>query len=352
VQPKAVGAGKLNMSIHFVSGGYSPGNSPIHRLQARTKLLLMAWIVVWLVISHRFFWHFTPAMVVLALSFGGLLLAGISLRTIWQRMWLITLLLLLSAIPILFSTGLDNRRFYAIGPFLTTYGFVDSFLLATGCLLLVLLIASRVPQWRAVYRVVRRLRFLSVLLFLADLLAYWLLSDKPARMPLPIGPFVITYGGVWTLQTVYVMLLALFALSLLMTMTTSPVALIEGLLLLLAPLRKLKLPVDDFALMSLLALRFIPTLLEEMEQLIKAQTARGADLAHGSLAERMQSLIMLFTPLLQGIFRRADELATALEARGYESEGQQTILHETNFGAVDYTVISVVMVVTVAALFF
>jgi energy-coupling factor transport system permease protein len=332
-------------------GVYYPGDSLVHRLQARTKLLLMAWIVVWLVVAHRFFWHFAPTMVVLGFSFGGLLLAGISPRTIWRRMWLITLLLLLGAIPILFSTEVDSRKLYPIGPFLTTYGFVNTTLLVIGSILIILLIASRIPQLQVVYTIVRRGRGLIVLLLLVDLFALWLLYDKPARMPLLIGPFIITYGGVWTLQTFYVMLLALFALSLLVTMTTSPVAMIEGLTILLAPLRKLKLPVDDFALMSLLALRFIPTLLEEMEQLTKAQTARGADLTHGSLAERMQSLIMLFTPMLQGTFRRAAELATALEARGYVSEGRQTILHETKFSRIDYTVMGVVVVVSVASVF-
>lgn len=332
-------------------GVYYPGDSPIHRLQARTKLLLIAWFVIWLVVAHRFFWHFAPSVVVLGFSFGGLLLAGISPRTIWQRMWLITVLLLLGAIPTLFSTEVDKRKLYPIGPFLTTYGFVNTTLLTIGGALIVLLVASRVPQLQVVRSVLRRLRGLIVLILLADLFALWLLGDKSASMPLPIGPFIITYGGVWTLQTFFVMLLALYAFSLLLTMTTSPVALIEGLTMLLAPLRKLKLPVDDFALMALLALRFIPTLLEEVEQLIKAQTARGADLTHGSLGERMQSLTMLFTPMLQGIFRRAAELATALEARGYVSEGRQTMFHETKFGRVDYTVVGVVVVVSVASLF-
>jgi energy-coupling factor transport system permease protein len=291
-------------------------------------------------------------VVVLGFSFGGLLLAGISPRTIWQRMWLITLLLLLGAIPTLFSTEIDKRPLYPIGPFLTTYGFVNMLLFTIGAVLIVLLVASRIPQLRVVLSIIRRVRVLVVLLLLADLLTLWLLYDKPASMSLPIGPFIITYGGVWILQTFFVMLIALFAFSLLVTMTTSPVALIEGLTMLLAPLRKLKLPVDDFALMSLLALRFIPTLLEEMEQLTKAQTARGADLTHGTIAERVQSLTMLFTPMIQGTFRRAAELATALEARGYVSDGRQTMLHETKFGRVDYTVIAVVVVVTVASLFF
>jgi energy-coupling factor transport system permease protein len=339
------------MLSKFALGVYYPGYSPIHRLQARTKLILIAWFVIWLVVAHRFFWHFGPSVVVLGFSFGGLLLAGISPRTIWQRMWLISLLLLLGAIPTLFSTEVDKRKLYPIGPFLTTYGFVNTLLFTIGAVLIVLLVASRIPQLQAVLPVLRRMRVLIVLLLLVDLFTLWLLYDKPASMPLPIGPFIITYGGVWTLQTFFVMLLALYAFSLLLTMTTSPVALIEGLTMLLAPLRKLKLPVDDFALMSLLALRFIPTLLEEVEQLIKAQTARGADLTHGSLAERLQSLTMLFTPMLQGIFRRAAELATALEARGYASEGRQTMLHETKFGRVDYTVIAVVVIVSVASLF-
>ena len=339
------------MLSKFALGVYYPGDSPIHRLQARTKLILMAWFVIWLVIAHRFFWHFAPSVVVLGFSFGGLLLASVSPRTIWQRMWFIALLLLLGAIPILFSTSIDKRKLYPIGPFLTTYGFVNTLLFTIGAVLIVLLVASRIPQLHVVHSVLRRVRVLIVLLLLADLLTLWLLYDKPAHIPLPIGPFIITYGGFWTFQTFLVMLLALYAFSLLVTMTTSPVALIEGLTMLLAPLRKLKLPVDDFALMSLLALRFIPTLLEEVEQLTKAQTARGADLTHGTLAERVQSLTMLFTPMLQGTFRRAAELATALEARGYVSEGRQTMLHETKFGRVDYTVIGVVVIVTVASLF-
>src|SRR5207302_1357686 len=124
----------------------------------------------------------------------------------------------------------------------------------------------------------------------------------------------------------------------LVTMTTSPVKLVEGMTMLMAPLRRLKLPVDDFALMVLISLRFVPTLLEEVEQLIKAQTSRGADLTSGTLRERLQSLPMLFLPLMRGVFRRASELATALEARGYEVQGHQTLLHESTFSMLDYLV--------------
>jgi energy-coupling factor transport system permease protein len=122
------------------------------------------------------------------------------------------------------------------------------------------------------------------------------------------------------------------------------------LTLLLAPLRRLRLPVNDFALMALLALRFIPTLLEEVEQLVKAQMARGADLSHGTIRERLQSLTALFVPLMQGTLRRATELATALEARGYQVEGRQTPLHEKALGVVDYVVLGVVVLGMVGAL--
>jgi len=116
-------------------------------------------------------------------------------------------------------------------------------------------------------------------------------------------------------------------------------------------MRWLKLPVDDFALMTLIALRFIPTLIEEVEQLIKAQTARGADYTHGTIRERSQSLLALFIPLLQDVLRRASDLATALESRGYEVGSRQTRLHEKRLGAIDYSVLATVAVITIASLF-
>jgi energy-coupling factor transport system permease protein len=191
----------------------------------------------------------------------------------------------------------------------------------------------------------------GVLLVIA-LLIFWFVRNVPASTMLPIGPYVITYGGVWSLVTFVVVLPVLYTFSILLTMTTSPVALIEGLTLLLAPLRTFRLPVDDFALMALLALRFIPTLLEEVEQLIKAQAARGADLAHGTLRERIESLVMLFVPLLRGTLRRASELAIALDARGYESEGKQTLLHETRLKRIDYVTLAALLILVAGSILF
>jgi energy-coupling factor transport system permease protein len=135
-------------------------------------------------------------------------------------------------------------------------------------------------------------------------------------------------------------------------MTTSPMALIEGVSMILAPLRRFQLPVDSFALMALLALRFIPTLLEKIEQLSKAQTARGADITSGTFRERLQSLAMLFVPLIHSVMREASELGIALEARGYQSEGRQTTLYETAFRWRDIIVCLLVLCLTVTSLLF
>jgi energy-coupling factor transport system permease protein len=191
---------------------------------------------------------------------------------------------------------------------------------------------------------------LSIVLAIGAALLWWITRNHTASSALPIGPIVLTYDGVWAEVTIFVVFLTLFAFSILLTMTTTPIALIEGLTRLLLPLRWLRLPVDDFALMLLIALRFIPTLIEEVELLIKAQTSRGADYTHGSVRERLQNLVALFVPFISSTLRRAADLATALDARGYEVQGRPTPLHDTALQAADYVVMSVVAVVTIAVL--
>src|SRR5438045_5447428 len=156
---------------------------------------------------------------------------------------------------------------------------------------------------------------LLVLLAILGAILTLLFPDAVGKPLYTIGPMVITYDTVWLLMTLFTVFLLLYALSLLLTMTSTPAALIEGMSILLTPLRWLRLPVDDFALMTLIALRFIPTLFEEIEQLVKAQASRGADYSHGTLRERGQSMVALFVPLLQGVLPRAADLALAREAR-------------------------------------
>ncbi len=333
-------------------GTYYPGQSLLHRLQARTKLLLLLWIVVCLAIAGQREWHFVPFIVMVVLLCISVTVSNISPRDLWRRMRLLVLLTVIGAIPILFSTqGNDDKTLYAIGPLQISYAFAREAALIYAIVVIAFFLFSLVPPLRHVPRPrwMRRLRTLLVITILAAIVFLLLTQNASAATTSSLGPLLLTRSGVWSLVSLAAVLLTLYAFSLLLTMTTSPVALIEGLTMLLSPLRRLRLPVDDFALMTLLALRFIPTLLEEVEQLTRAQTARGADISNGTIRERLQSLAMLFVPLIQGVLRRASELATALEARGYEVEGQQTRLHEKSLGRIDYAMIGVVVLAMVGA---
>ncbi|MBO8165300.1 MAG: energy-coupling factor transporter transmembrane protein EcfT [Brevibacillus sp.] len=117
----------------------------------------------------------------------------------------------------------------------------------------------------------------------------------------------------------------------LLTLTTSPLDLTEGMERLLAPLRKLGVPVHEIALMLSIALRFIPTLLEETDKIIKAQTSRGANLDSGNLLTRARNLVAIVVPLFISAFRRADELALAMEARGYRGGAGRTRRKQLRF---------------------
>ena len=154
----------------------------------------------------------------------------------------------------------------------------------------------------------RQIRLLALIIVIGVLQVLFVAS---APAILTRGPLVLTYEDVWLLVSISAVLLVIYVLALLFTMTTTPIALIEGMTRLLHPLRRLRFPVDDLALMALIALRFVPTLIDEVDQLVKAQTARGADFRHGSLRDRIQSFMTLFVPLIQRVSQRAADLALA-----------------------------------------
>ncbi len=333
-------------------GVYFPGKTILHRLQARTKLVLLVWLVIVLITANQRQWHFAPYVVVLCLIFSAVALARIPPREMWQRLWLLVILAFIGAFFSLFATYRGSPILYTFGPWLPLYGNLLRVLLLSGGVFLVLVLSSLLPGIRLIWQRtwLKRVRVFLILFLIVVAFFYWLTSDHPLDKPFAIGPLLLTYRGVWVVMITFVVFLSLYVCSIVLTMTTTPVALIEGLTLLLAPLRRLKLPVDDFALMTLLALRFIPTLLDEVEQLIKAQTSRGADVMHGTVRERLQSLSMFFLPLMQGTLRRASDLSVALEARGYRSEGKQTLLHETSLAFIDYAALMTVLVLTAGSL--
>lgn len=128
--------------------------------------------------------------------------------------------------------------------------------------------------------------------------------------------------------------------SVLLTYTTSPIALTDGLEALLSPLKKINVPVHTFAMMMSIALRFIPTLVEETEKIMNAQKSRGADFTTGNLAQRAKALIPILVPLFVSSFKRAEELATAMECRCYRGDKNRTKLVKLEYHARDYLFMS------------
>ena len=140
------------------------------------------------------------------------------------------------------------------------------------------------------------------------------------------------------LETAFFMIariVMLIAGTFLLTYTTSPIALTDGLELLLSPLKKIKLPVHELSMMMCIALRFIPTLIEETDKIISAQKARGADFESGNLLRRAKALIPILVPLFISAFRRADELAVAMECRCYHGGEGRTRMKQLRFAPRD-----------------
>ncbi len=147
--------------------------------------------------------------------------------------------------------------------------------------------------------------------------------------------FRITREGIVMAAVLVTRILLLVASTSLLTYTTSPMALTDGLENLLSPLKKLKVPVHEFAMMMSIALRFIPTLIEETDKIMSAQKARGADFESGNLLQRAKALVPVLVPLFLSAFRRADELACAMECRLYQGGGSRTRLHVLRYGRAD-----------------
>ena len=143
-----------------------------------------------------------------------------------------------------------------------------------------------------------------------------------------IGPLNVTREGLYQAVFMAMRLILLVIGTSLLTLTTSPIMLTDGIENLLNPFKRLGLPAHELAMMMSIALRFIPTLLEETDKIMKAQIARGADFESGNIINRAKSLVPLLVPLFISAFRRADELAMAMEARCYRGGEHRTRMRE------------------------
>lgn len=147
--------------------------------------------------------------------------------------------------------------------------------------------------------------------------------------------FTITEGGLQTAVYMTIRLIYLIIGSSLMTFTTTPNELTDGIEKLLHPLNKIRIPVHEVAMMMSIALRFIPILLEETDKIMKAQTARGADLGSGNIMQRAKSMIPILVPLFLSAFRRANDLAMAMEARCYRGGDGRTKMRPLKYKSRD-----------------
>lgn len=152
-----------------------------------------------------------------------------------------------------------------------------------------------------------------------------------------LGFIKITYEGVRTSVFMIIRIIALIMGTSLLTYTTSPITLTDAIERLMSPLAKIHLPVHELAMMMTIALRFIPTLIEETDKIMSAQKARGADMESGNLMQRTKALTPILIPLFVSAFRRAEELALAMECRCYHGGDGRTRLKELKSTSADYT---------------
>lgn len=146
--------------------------------------------------------------------------------------------------------------------------------------------------------------------------------------------------------------LVLVFMTSILTLTTSPISITDGIETLLNPLKKVKLPVHELALMMSISLRFIPTLMDETDKIMKAQMARGSDLSAGSLKDRVKAIVPLLVPLFVSAFKRAEDLATAMEVRGYRGGEGRTRYRQLKWDLGDtFALLSLVVMVVLLVYF-
>lgn len=202
--------------------------------------------------------------------------------------------------------------------------------------------SSRVP-WKVAARGLRPVAYILVFTIAANALRW-----RPDEALLRLGPVAIVGPGLWRGLYFGGRILVLVMGTSLVSLTTSPVALTDALASLMRPLRLVRVPVDDIATMLSIALRFVPTTAEEAERILVAQTARGAVFDKGGPVKRARAWIPVLVPLFVRLFRRADDLAIAMETRCYTGVGR-TRLREPKMVGSDWATLAVAVTLAMIA---
>ena len=222
---------------------------------------------------------------------------------------------------------------YIVAAFLCKNLLGFAFLAASAVLLVVL---SRVP----LRSVLKSLRMVVFILILTVAINIFLTKEEGAAPLYSFWIFEIYTKGLYSALFIAVRILCMIiGTCMLLTYTTTPIALTDALERLLSPLRYLKLPVHEFSMMMSIALRFIPTIMEEAEKIMAAQKARGAGFTEGNIIKRIKSLIPILIPLFASVFRRAFELATAMTCRCYRGGEGRTRMTSMRLRVWDVTVL-------------
>ena len=226
--------------------------------------------------------------------------------------------------------------------------FTAKWFVSYAVMLVFLIVAVRISKV-AVSTILRGMKPLIIIIILTGLLNIFYTQGEPL---VKVWIFTITKEGILNAFFMIIRILMLVTGTFLLTYTTSPIALTDALEIMLSPLKKIKVPVHELSMMMCIALRFIPTLIEETDKIISAQKARGADFETGSLIRRAKALIPILVPLFISAFRRADELAVAMECRCYHCGEGRTRMKQLRYGWQDGVTLAIglLMIVVVVVL--
>ncbi|MDN4493991.1 energy-coupling factor transporter transmembrane component T family protein [Ureibacillus aquaedulcis] len=221
---------------------------------------------------------------------------------------------------------------------IVTYAFLLAFTL-------LVILMSRIR----LYFLINGLKPVMILLVFTFLIH--ILFTREGDIVFELGFFKVYEEGLRQGIFISIRFLVLVFMTSILTLTTSPISITDGIEVLLNPLKKVKMPVHELALMMSIALRFIPTLMDETDKIMKAQMARGSDLSAGPIKERVKAVVPLLVPLFVSAFKRAEDLATAMEVRGYRGGEGRTRYRQLKWDWRD-TISLVALVVMTALLVF
>ncbi|MCM3654955.1 energy-coupling factor transporter transmembrane component T family protein [Metabacillus litoralis] len=217
--------------------------------------------------------------------------------------------------------------------------------LVLGLFTLLIVLLTKLPV-RFLLKGLRPILWIILFTFILHLIV-----TKEGDILFDLGFFRIYEEGLK--QGIYISLrfLYLILMTTILTLTTTPIEITDGMESLLSPFKKLGLPVHELALMMSISLRFIPTLMEETDKIAKAQMARGADFTSGPIKDRLKAVVPLLVPLFISAFKRAEELATAMEARGYQGGEGRTKLRQLKWKMLDTSVLTLLVALGLVLLY-